>query len=102
MNRLFSGFFRILLPLALLLAQHGVWAHGFGHDRVKMAAHGQVQDHASHACCLPFQAPGDAACGMPRAVAAMVPALPVHVSIPSGQPGALELPYAARAPPIHF
>ena len=99
-NRLLVPFFRILLPLALLLAQHGVWAHGFGHDTAKIVAQGQVQDHATHACCLPFQAAGDAACGAPRFESGTVRAAATSIAPAFGRPAATHLPYLSHAPPL--
>ncbi len=105
MNRLLTSLFRrvvlpLLLPLALLLAQHSVWAHGFAHDSAKIAAHGQTQDHATHACCLPFQAAGDAACGAPPlAAAAASSSSTPHCTRAPGRLAQTRLPYSSRAPP---
>lgn len=101
MNRLLTSLFRrVVLPLALLLAQHSVWAHGFAHDSAKIAAHGQTQDHATHACCLPFQAAGDAACGAPPlAAAAASSSSTPHCTRAPGRLAQTRLPYSSRAPP---
>ena len=98
-NRLALIFLRLLLPALLLLAQHGVWAHGFDHDVAKIAAHGQVQDHATHACCLPFQASGDAACGAPAFGADAMPAAAISAATESGRLADTCLPYLSHAPP---
>ena len=100
MQRCLVPFFRILLPLALLLAQHGVWAHGFGHDVAKIAAHGQVQDHASHACCLPFQAAGDAACGAPGFDTSAIRDAAIRIMPAPGRHAETRLPYLSHAPPL--
>ena len=100
LNRPLLPFLRILLPLALLLAQHGVWAHGFGHDLAKITAQGQVQDHATHACCLPFQAAGDAACGAPRFEAGTVRDAAISMAPAFGRRADTYLPYLSHAPPL--
>ncbi len=104
MNHLFISLFRrfvlpLLLPLVLLLAQHSVWAHGFAHDSTRIAAHGQAQDHATHACCLPFQAAGDAACGAPRLAAGVTGGITLDCTPAPGRPAQTRLPYSSRAPP---
>ena len=104
MNRLLTSLFRrvvlpLALPLALLLAQHSVWAHGFAHDSARIAAHGQTQDHATHACCLPFQAAGDAACGAPCLVAAATGGITPGCILAPGRLAQTRLPYSSRAPP---
>jgi hypothetical protein len=99
-SRLLLPFFRFLLPAMLLLAQHGVWAHGFGHDLTKIAAHGEMQDHATHACCLPFQAAGDAACGAPGIGVGTSPHVAVGVLPALGRVANTYLPYSSHAPPL--
>ena len=99
-SRLLLPFFRFLLPAMLLLAQHGVWAHGFGHDLTKIAAHGEVQDHATHACCLPFQAAGDAACGAPSFGAGATPDIAISIVPKFSRSADTRLPYSSRAPPL--
>lgn len=91
---------RIFLPLALVLAQHGVWAHGFSHDAAKIAAHGQTQDHTTHACCLPFEAAGNAACGAPRMDAATRCDVAVNAAVVPGRCARTTLPYLSHAPPL--
>lgn len=99
-KRLTLCLFRLLLPLALLLAQHGVWAHGFAHDQAKIAAHGQIQDHASHACCLPFQAAGDVACGAAPFEASATAVAAICIVPGIGRLAPTHLPYSSRAPPL--
>lgn len=83
----------------LLLAQHGVWAHGFGHDVTKMAAHGQTQDQTNHACCLAYGTSGDAACGATRVTSGTLPAAVAFVVSVSGRVAPTFLPYSSQAPP---
>ena len=104
MNRLLTSLFcrvalPLLLPLALLLAQHSVWAHNFAHDSATMAAHGQTPDHAPHACCLPYQTAGDAACGAPSLVAGATGSITPDCAAAPGRPAETLLPYSSRAPP---
>ena len=112
MNRLASAFsttlgralLRWLLPalllLLLLLAQHGVWAHGFAHDLGKITGH--TQNDARHDCCLPFQAAGDAACvALPQAVTAPAASDPAHAVLGAGCAARPVVPYASRAPPLY-
>ena len=88
---------RWLLPLALLLAQHGVWAHGFSHDLGKL--HGQTQNDLRHDCCIAFQAAGDAACAaLPLPSTAPAPA-EAHAGLAAGCTVRALVPYASRAPP---
>lgn len=100
MKRSILNLLRILLPLALMLAQHGVWAHGFHHDAAKIAAHGQAQDHTIHACCLPFQAASDAACGAPVIDTGTRCEVAVFVAVASGRATDTTLPYLSHAPPL--
>lgn len=100
MKRSILNLLRILLPLALVLAQHGVWAHGFNHDAAKIAAHGQAQDHTTHACCLPFEAAGDAACGSPHVNAGARCGVTVSVAVSPGRSADTSLPYLSHAPPL--
>ena len=100
MKRPFLSLLRILLPLALVLAQHGVWAHGFNHDAAKIAAHGQSQDHTTHACCLPFEAAGDAACGALQFDTGARCNVAVTIAVAPGRSVATSLPYLSHAPPL--
>lgn len=97
MKSLFRLVLRLLLPAALLLAQHGVWAHAFAHDLDRMAGH--TQNDLRHDCCLPFQAAGDAACSGPPTITPVVTA-PAFAPAPlKGRDGETVLPYTSRAPP---
>ena len=88
----------LFLPAALLLAQHGVWAHGFSHDVGKI--HGQAQNDVRHDCCLAFEAAGDAA-GAAQALSAAAPvSVAAHISAPAGRCVRAPAPYASRAPPL--
>ncbi len=100
MKRACLNLLRFLLPLALVLAQHGVWAHGFHHDTAKIAAHGQTQDQTSHACCLPFEAAGDAACGAPGIDTGTRCEVAVVVAVAPGRATDTTLPYLSHAPPL--
>ncbi len=100
MKRSFLSLLRIFLPLALLLAQHGVWAHGFNHDAAKIAAHGQSQDHTTHACCLPFEAAGDAACGAPRLDTGTRCNVAADIAVAPGRSVDTSLPFLSHAPPL--
>ena len=100
MNRLTLTFLRFLLPAALLLAQHGVWAHGFSHDVAKINSNGEVQDHATHACCLPFQEAGDAACGALPFCAGARPAAAISLAPAFDHFVKTCLPYRSHAPPL--
>ena len=102
MNRLTPLFLRTLLrgllPAALLLAQHGVWAHGLTHDLAKIAGHSQ--NDARHDCCLPFQAAGDIACAALPVFEAAPPVTVAFALLPTGRNAPTLLPYASRAPPL--
>ena len=97
MNRLTLSLLRWLLPAALLLAQHGIWEHGFNHDLGKLA--GQTQNDARHDCCLPFQAAGDAACAALPVFDAAPPVACAFIASPASRDRQTLLPYASRAPP---
>ena len=99
-KRILLPLLRLLLPVAVLLAQHGVWAHGFGHDLAKMASHGQTQDHTSHACCLPFESSGDTVCSTPRLGTSASPEAAVDTRPAFGLPTTVRPPYSSRAPPV--
>ena len=88
---------RWLLPATLLLAQHGVWAHGFTHDLGKIT--GQTQNDARHDCCLPFQAAGDAACAALPVYDVAPAAAKAFIALPASRESQTLLPYASRAPP---
>jgi phytoene dehydrogenase-like protein len=90
MNRLTPFFLRKLLrwllPAALLLAQHGVWAHGFTHDLAKIAGHSQ--------------AAGDAMCAALPVFEASPPSATAPALLPVGRSISTFLPYASHAPPL--
>ncbi len=101
MNHLLSGrlMLRWLLPAALLLAQHAVWAHGFTHDLAKIGGH--AQSDVRHDCCIAFEASADAACAaLPVPQSASLPVTP-HAAPAAGRTPLLALPYASRAPPAY-
>ena len=86
-----------LLPVALLLGQQGVWAHGFSHDLNKL--HGQSQNDLRHDCCIAFEAAGDAACAaLPLPFSTPAP-MEVHGGLAAGRTVRALVPYASRAPP---
>lgn len=88
---------RWLLPVALLLAQHAVWAHGFTHDLAKIG--GLAQNDVRQDCCVAFEASADAACAaLPVPQSASSPATP-HAALSAGRAVLFVPPYASRAPP---
>ena len=90
---------RLLLALALLIAQHAALVHALGHDFERLREGAPAHQSQTHQCCLLFHAADDALASEPAdgitpdsAHATLQPHLP-------GRSVASSPAYQSRAPP---